>query len=332
MNLKGLVTNMKAAMLINRDNFEKYSDWNDSGFELMHFGNGAPDPEVITKTGADALVVDAIMKIGPEIIENMPGLKLIHSQGVAYNGIDLNSSRENGVYVCNCAGINARAVAEHAILLTLALLKNFRWGEDMVYSDRQMEAKTSCFKNGLPELYGLSVGIVGFGAIGKAFASLLKPFDCNISYYTRSGDCGAEGLTYMPLDELFARNDIISLHVPVTPETTNMINSESLKLFKPGSILINTARGELMDHAAVVDALISGKLVGLGADTLAPEPFTPDNPILRDLPEELRRHVALSPHIAGITAGTFIRAYKRIRDNLEAVSAGQRPECVVNGL
>ena len=323
---------MKVALMVNRDNFEKYSDWKDSGWELLHFGNGGPDPERVIASGADVLVVDAIMKIGPEILEHMPGLKIVHSQGVAFNAIDTDCAREAGVYVCNCAGVNSRAVAEQAMLLILALLKNFRWNEEMVYAGRQMEAKTACFANGLPELGGLTVGIVGYGAIGRELAAFLKPFGCTINYFESLGDQDAEGLTYMALNDLYACCDIISLHVPVTPETTNMINSDSLKMFKPGAILINTARGELMDNNAVAEALISGQLGGLGADTLAPEPFLPDNPLLCSLPENVRRNVALSPHIAGIADGTFIRGYKRIRNNIEAVERGERPGCVVNGL
>ena len=323
---------MKVTLIVNGENFNKFAEWKDTGWELIHLGNGAPDIGRIVSTGADALIVDAITKIGAEIIDNMPSLKLIHSHGVAFNAIDIESARKAGVYVCNCAGVNAESVAEQAVLLILALLKKFRWGEDMVYSGRQMEAKTDCFKEGLPELGGKTVGIVGLGAIGKALARMLRPFGCRLVYNTRSGDRREEGLTYLPLEELYSSCDIVSLHVPVTPVTTNMINSESLSLFKRGAILINTARGELMDHAAVVDALKSGQLGGLGADTLAPEPFMPDNPLLCDLPEELRHRVALSPHIAGITAGCFIRAYERVRNNIEAICRGERPGNVVNGL
>ena len=323
---------MKAALLINRENFEKYSRWEDVGWELLHMGNAAPVAGDVAATGADALVVDAIMKIGPDIIERMPGLKLVHSQGVAYNGIDLESARKSGVFVCNCAGINARPVAEHAVLLMLAVLKGFRHNEDMVYADKQMEAKTACFREGLPELYGRRVGIVGFGAIGKALASVLAPFGCEVCYFTRSGDRGVEGASFVSLEELYETCDIVSLHVPVSPETERMINRETLMSFKSGAILINTARGELMDHAAVAEALVSGRLGGLGADTLAPEPYLPDNPLIFGLPGDVRKRVALAPHIAGITAGTFIRAYRMIRANIEAVESGRRPECVVNGL
>ena len=323
---------MKVALTIDRDAFEKNSMWKDVGWELLHLGYGDPDPKEVIATSADVLVVSAMTKIGSEIIENMPELKLIHSQGVAFNAIDIDSAHRAGVYVCNCAGVNAKAVAEQTVLLILALIKNFRWNEDMVYAGRQMEAKAVCFANGLPELGGLTVGIVGFGAIGRELAALLKPFGCKMNYYESMGDRRVEGLTFMPLDELYASCDIITLHVPVTPETTNMINSESLSTFKRGAILINTARGELMDHNAVAEALISGQLGGLGADTLSPEPILSDNPILCALPEELRRHVALSPHIAGLTNGAFIRAYEKVRKNIEAIERGERPDCIVNGL
>ena len=323
---------MKVALLINRDNFEKYSKWDGHVWELLHYGNGEPDPIKIAASGAEALVVDAVMRIGPEIIEKTPSLKLVHSQGVAYNAIDTDAARKAGIFVCNCAGVNARSVAEQSILLMLALLKNFRQNEDMVYTGKQMDAKVACFRNGLPELYEQKVGIIGLGAIGKALCEMLKAFGCEIFYHTRSGDINMDGATYLPIEELYASCDIISLNVPVTPETTNMINANSLKAFKRGALLINAARGELMDHAAVVEALASGQLGGLGADTLAPEPFLLNNPVLRDLPNELRQKVALSPHIAGITGGTFTRVYERIRKNIDLIEKGMRPDCIVNGL
>ena len=323
---------MKLALLINRANFEKYSGWDDTGWQLVHLGNGIPDAGEVIATGADVIVADAITKIEAGIIEKMPGLKLIHSQGVAFNAIDVGSARGAGVLVCNCAGVNAKPVAEHAAMLILTLIKSFRHYEDMVYADRQMEAKTECFAEGLPELYGRKVGLVGYGAIGRELAVILKAFGCELYYNKTHPLDSSDSIRFLPLEELYAVCDIVSLHVPVTPETTMMINRESLKLFKRGAILINTARGELMDHQAVADALISGQLGGFGADTLAPEPYLPDNPLICGIPRELRSRVALSPHIAGITAGCFIRAYKHIRKNIEAVARGERPECVVNGL
>lgn len=323
---------VKVAMLVNHDNFERYSKWKDCEWELVHLGSGAPDCEKVIDTKATVLVVDAIMNIGAEIIENMPGLKLIHSQGVAYNAIDIRAAQKAGIYVCNNAGVNARAVAELTVMLMLTLLKNFRWNEDMVYAGKQIEVKNACFGNGLPELGDQKIGLVGCGAIGYQLASMLKPFGCELFYYDAYAKTANPDMTFIPLEELYACCDIVSLHVPVTPETTNMINDRSLQLFKRGALLINTARGELLDHEAVVRALKSGQLSGFGTDTLAPEPVLSDNPFLRALPEEIRRRVSLSPHIGGLTAGSYIRTYEHIRKNIEAVERGERPDCVVNGL
>ncbi|NLB28848.1 MAG: hypothetical protein GX823_01255 [Clostridiales bacterium] len=322
---------MKVALLINRDNFEKYSPKAPPEWEIIHMGNGAPDAEKVLSTGADVLVVDAVMKIGREIIGKMPSLKLIHSQGVAFNAIDLAAARDAGICVCNNPGINASAVAEQAVLLILSLLRNYSRYEAMVFEGRQMEAKTECFREGLPELGDLTVGIVGLGAIGAALAERLKAFGCRLLYYSRREKPGC-GLEYVALEKLYASCDIVSLHVPVSPETENMIDAQSLPLFKKGALLINTARGELVDHSAVLGALTSGQLGGFGTDTLSPEPVLADNPFLAALPAALRSRVALSPHIGGITAGCFARAYAHIFSNIAAVEKGERPDSVVSGL
>ncbi len=242
---------------------------------------------------------------------------------MAYNAIDIRAAQKAGIYVCNNAGVNAKAVAELTVMLMLTVLKNFRWNEDMVYAGRQIEAKNACFENGLPELGSQKVGLVGCGAIGRELAAMLKPFGCELFYYDVLGKNAALEMTFIPLEELYASCDIVSLHVPVTPETVNMINDGSLRMFKRGAILINTARGELLDQEAVVRALKSGQLSGFGTDTLAPEPVLSDNPFLKALPGELRRRVSISPHIGGLTAGSYIRTYEHIMKNIEAVERGE---------
>jgi len=323
---------MKVALLINRGNFEKYSNWKNYGWEITHYGNAAPDIDKVIASGAEAMVVDPMIKIGAEIITKMPDLKIIVSHGVAYNLTDIEAAKNAGIYVCNNAGVNAHPVAEQTLLLILAILKKFRYHEDKVYAGKQIEAKMACFESGLTELSELKVGIVGYGAIGKALISVLRPFGCGLYYYTRSGDHGIEGVKYMPLEELYATCDIILLCLPVTHETSGMINKETLKKFKRGAMLINTARGDLINNEDVAAALNSGQLGGFGADTLAPSPVQADNPLLINLTEESRRRVALSPHIGGITAGCFTRVYDRIGNNIKAVENGRRPDCIVNSL
>ena len=132
---------MKIALLVNRENFEAYAPPVPGDWDIVYMGNGKPDTAAVIATEADVLIVDAIMKIGSKIIEAMPGLKLIHSQGVGFAGIDLEAADKAGVYVCNNAGANAKSVAEHTLLLALALIKRFNRYENMVYAGRQMEAK-----------------------------------------------------------------------------------------------------------------------------------------------------------------------------------------------
>ncbi|NLN06678.1 MAG: GyaR protein, partial [Firmicutes bacterium] len=264
------------------------------------------------------------------VINNMPNLKLIQTHGVGYNYVDLEAARKARVYVCNNANINSGAVAEQVILLMLAILRNFRENEDMVYSARQAEAKNYHFENALTELGECHVGIVGFGAIGREVAKRLQAFGCKLSYYDiREVPCCE--IPRLSLDELYSKCDIITLHAPVTEETRGMIDEAAINKMKPGTILINTARGELVDQEALSKALIDGRLGGAGIDTLYPEPVQPENPLL-NLPPEVRKKVALSPHIGGITAGSFKRAYENFWNNVRIISAGGRPVNIVNSL
>ena len=168
------------------------------------------------------------------------------------------------------------------------------------------------------------------GAIGRELAKRLAAFGSRISYFDTFIPANCE-YPLLSLDEIYAQCDIISLHVPVTPETTNMICDASINKMKRGALVINTARGEIVDQEAVCRALADGRLGGLGLDVLTPEPVTPDNPIL-NLPEELRRKVALSPHIAGITAGSFYKYFETVWSNMRKLAEGQRPKNIVNGL
>ncbi len=324
---------MKVALLINRENMEKYSNPTHISreWELIHLGNGTPDREKLIATNADAIVVDSMLEIGADVIENMPNLKLIQAQGVGFNKIDLAAAAKAGVYVCNCAGSNARPVAEQALMLMMILLRSFRANEDAMYAGRQQEVKNACFAGSPKELGMCTVGIVGFGAVGNALANMLAAMGSKIYWYDTVWREHPHA-EYMPMNKIFSTCDVVSLHVPVVPATINMINDESLARFKDGSILINTSRGELVDNDAVVRALRSGKLAGFGADTVSPEPVLADNPLLAQLTPDLRAKVALSPHIAGLTAGSFNRTYITVWSNVSLVARGERPGNVVNKL
>ena len=284
---------------------------------------------------ADIVFADAITPVPAELINGMPHLKLVHSEGVAYDKIDLAAARERGVYVCNNKGCNAGAVAEQAIMLMLMLLRRELSGDRAVREGRQMEVKERCMTEGIRELSDCRVGLVGFGDIARATAERLAPFGCEIYYYTKHRRDREEearcGVTYTTLEELAASCDIISLHCAVTEETRNMVDEDFLARMKPTAYLVNTARGELVDNQALRKALMEGKLAGAGLDTLAPEPVTADNPLVT-MPSPACDRVVLAPHLGGITEASFRRSHLHMWRNAERIADGHRPDNIVNGM
>lgn len=292
--------------------------------------------EAILATAADAdiLFVDAITPISGALIAQMPKLKLIQSEGVAYDKIDLSAARARGIDVCNNRGCNASAVAEQAILLMLMLLRQEMEGDRAVREGRQMEMKERCMQEGLRELSECRVGLIGFGDIAKATAQRLAPFGCEVFYNSRRRRSRDEeeiyGVTYLSQEELVSSCDIVSLHCAVTEETRGMVNGEFLRYMKPTAYLINTARGDLVDNQALREALMAGTIAGAGLDTVAPEPVPADHPLVT-LPAPIRERLVFSPHLGGITEGSFRRAHLHMWRNAERVADGHRPDNIVNG-
>ena len=288
---------------------------------------GNPDAQVI--------FTDTITDVGEDIITLLPQLKLIQSEGVAFNRIDLEAARSRGIYVCNNKGFNSSSVAEHTIMLMLMALRHGVTGDRAVREGRQIQMKEAVMVSNSPELGEQTVGLVGFGDIAQALARRLAPFGCRLLYYSlhrRSPEVEAQfGVTYLPLEELAAQCTILSLHCAVNQQTRRMVNAALLAKMRPGAILVNTARGDLMDDLAVREALISGQLGGAAFDTLFPEPTPADHPLV-DLPPEVRDKVVYSPHLGGITGGSFRRGHARMWNNVRLLLEGNRPECVVNGL
>ncbi len=329
---------MKVLVLGNRDRYLRYlPDLPITREAEICYHSILDTEEAVLTDGADADVIaaDAIAKVTRSMIEKMPRLKMIHSEGVAYNAFDCQAAAERGIYVCNNKGVNATAVAEQTILLILALLRQLIPGHQAVRQGKQIQKKEAIMVQGLTELGDCTVGLYGFGDIGRAAAQRLAGFGCTVLYYCRhrldeetEKACGA---VWVPEEELLARSDILSLHVPVTEETRGYVDGAFLANMKEGAILINTARGEIMDGSAVRQALIDGKLSGAGFDTLAPEPNTPDNPLI-DLPPEIDQRVIYSPHIAGSTVRTFRQTHLHIWENIQRLQNGEKPDCVVNGV
>lgn len=295
--------------------------------DLVCAERGVANDELLALApGASVVVADAISPIDAQLIAAMPNLKLIHSEGVAFNAIDVDAARARGIAVCNCAGVNAGTVAEQAVMLMLMCLRRAPEGDRAVREGRQIALKERMMVEGFRELGDCTVGFVGFGAIGQATARYLRPWGCKMLYNKHHPlDEGLEnelGARFASLDELLATCDIVSLHVPVTDETRGMVDGEFLAKMRPDGVLVNTARGDIVNQEALAAALEAGSIAAAGLDTLTPEPVTLDNPLVNLSPEAAAR-VVFSPHVGGVAEGMFYRAHRTIWENIARLAAGE---------
>lgn len=263
----------------------------------------------------ELLFLDAMGKADRELIDRMPQLKLIHSEGVGYQGVDVEYATEKGIIVCNNKGVNDTAVAEDALLLMLSCLKQIITGHQSVYDGRQIEVKKASFGI-IRELSQCTVGLIGFGDIARATAKFCNALGARVIYTNRTRYQELEeeyDVAYCSMDELLKQSDFVSLHVAVTEDTREMVDSEFLSKMRDDAFLINTSRGDLVNNEALLNALLNNEIAGAGLDVISPEPVERDN-ILLD--ERVRDKLILTPHIAGITNLTVKRIYKNIWENI----------------
>jgi glyoxylate reductase len=269
----------------------------DAGFEVI----GNDSERLFTSSelkefvkGADAILCLILDRITKEIIDSAgENLKVIANYGVGYDNIDYKYAKEKGILVTNTPSeLSSRAVAEFTIGMIFAVLKRIVEGDEFLRKGNFSGWKPEIFL-GL-NLEGKTLGIVGLGKIGCLVAKMAKAFGLRVVYNKRTRDCEMEkefGLEYMSFENLLRESDIVSLHVPLTPETKHLINSDAMQLMKDNSYLINTSRGAVVDETALVEYLKKGKLAGVALDVFEYEPEV--NPELWGLP-----NVILTPHIA----------------------------------
>ncbi|MGI4794004.1 MAG: 2-hydroxyacid dehydrogenase, partial [Janthinobacterium lividum] len=243
-------------------------------------------------------------------------LKLLHKWGVGVDNFDLDTARAMGLPVARTTGSNAVPVAEFTLGLTIACMRHLAHGHAAL-----AEGQWTGGNFGRPslQLSGKTVGIVGFGAIGQAYARLLAGFDCPILYTQRRClDADAEfGARYVPLDELLAQADIVSLHCPLTPETTGLIDRAAFHRMKPGAVLINVARGGVVVEADLIWALNNRIIQAAAMDVFATEPL-PVGSDLIGVPG-----LVLTPHIAAHAAETFEPTVLQMFGNIQRVARGE---------
>lgn len=248
------------------------------------------------------------------VIEMAPRLRLIQKFGVGVNTIDLDAARRRSIVVCNLPGTNTKAVVELTLLLMLATLRHLPRFDAAVREGRGW-AVGPAIQDSLGELGGRTVGLVGYGAVARMLVPILVALGCRVICTARTVQSGAP-VEYFSLDALLAEADIVSLHVPLTPQTELLMNAQTLARMRRGAVLINTARGGLVDQKALTDALLSGHLGAAGLDVFVHEPVDPSDQLFR------LQNVVLTPHIAWLTTGTFERSVALAAENCRRLRAG----------
>jgi phosphoglycerate dehydrogenase-like enzyme len=248
-----------------------------------------------------------------EMIAAAPKLRLIQKIGVGVNTIDLQAAKARGIPVCNLPGTNSRAVAELTLALMFSVLRRVpRFDASLragVWTDLSLQ-------DGLGELGGRVVGLVGYGSVPRILAPVLAALGCEVLYTARREVPDAAG-RFTTLDSLLEQSDVVSLHLPLTADAGRLIDRAALGRMKKGSVLINTARGGLVDQPALADALRSGHLGGAGLDVFADEPVAGDEVLLR------LQNVVVTPHVAWITTGTFDRSFDLAAENCRRMAEGK---------
>jgi len=289
--------------------------------------DGAELARKINEVGADVLIVEADL-VHSEVLEHCP-LRLIGCcRGEPVN-IDLDLAAERGIPVFHTPGRNADAVADLTVCFILGLLRRlpacndtYRGGASRIDTAGDFLALYTHLTG--RELCGVTVGLVGLGAVGREVAGRLVPFKTRVLAYDPYVSSAPPGVTLCGLEELLRQVDVLSLHAPVTPETTGLLSRERLTLLRPGTLLVNTARAALTDEDAVYELLQSGHLGGAALDVLAQEPLQPDNRFFA-LP-----NVILTPHIGGATVDVTRHQSEIVVDAIEAHLRGERPRWVAN--
>jgi glycerate dehydrogenase len=274
--------------------------------------------------GASVAITNKV-PLRADAIAQLPDLKMVAVAATGTDNVDLAACRARDIVVANIRDYSLVSVPEHCFALILALRRNLRAYSADVEAGRWQQSTRFCLlDHPIADLGGSRLGIVGYGALGRKVAAIGRAFGMQVCVATRSPVADTD-VTRLPLDELLATSDVVSLHLPLTEQTRHMIGARELASMKKSAILVNTARGGLVDEAALADALTRGVIAGAGFDVLSKEPPVPDNPLLQlRLPNFI-----LTPHVAWASGGAMQTLADMLVDNIEAWEAGKPKNVVV---
>lgn len=290
---------------------------------LKVYDRTAPDQVIERAKDADALLTNKVV-LGEREFAQLPCLRYIGVQATGYNVVDVEVARMRGITVTNIPAYSTPSVAQMVMAHLLNITQSVGYYARENRAGRWGSSPDFCYwDNRLIELSGKQMGIVGFGRTGRAVARIAQAFGMKVVAYTSKSQSELpEGVEKLPLDMLFASSDVVSLHCPLTPDTHHLVDARRLALMKPTAILINTARGPIVDEQALADTLNGGALHAAGIDVLCEEPPLEDSPLLT------ARNCFVTPHIAWATLEARTRLLRICEANLRAFIEG-RPQNVV---
>ncbi|AZO77795.1 hypothetical protein B5U98_24470 [Bosea sp. Tri-39] len=284
----------------------------------LHFADSEARQEQLALVRTAEAIVSAGSPVDAGLIAGSEKVRLIQKWGIGVDKIDLDAARARGIPVAITAGASAGPVAEHALALMLAVYRR------LPLADRQIRAgiwQPGQLRVVCRQITGKTVGLLGFGNIARLLAHRLRGFDAEILYHdVRRADAVTErgfGARYVPFDTLLEQSDILSLHLPLTEQSRGIMNAAAFARMRQGAVLINTARGGLIDEAALHEALLSGRLAGAGLDTFATEPVAADHPLLA------LDQVVVTPHSAGSVFDNIPNIAGHVLDNIARFARGE---------
>ena len=299
-------------------------DYLESVFNLTVYDRTPKDLVLERAENADVLIVNKVA-ITRDMLESLPKLKFVATLATGFNQIDTQALKEKNIPVSNIPSYSTDAVAQMVFSFILEFTNRVGHYTDSVKNGEWTQSKDFCYWNTpLNELSGKTLGIIGFGKIGRRVSEIALAFNMNVLVYTPSGKKEADAkIQFVSLDEVQKKSDYITLHCPLTQNTNELVNKEFINKMKDGAALINTARGAVINEQDVANALNSGKLSFFGADVLSTEPPKKENPILN------AKNTFITPHIAWAAFETRLRLLEILNSNVKAFLDGN-PINVVN--
>ena len=299
---------------LNWDCFRQFGD-------LTYYDRTPGEDLTVERIGDSDIILLNKVPITESILARCPNLKLICVLATGYNIVDCQAAARRNIPVCNVPGYGTNAVAQFTFGLLLELCHRIGLHSDSVHAGEWSACPDFCYwKTPQMELAGKTMGIIGYGAIGRKVGEIAKAFGMNVLAYSRTQ---YPDDSYVDLDTLLKESDVVSLHCPLFAENTGMIDASAIAKMKDGAILLNTARGALLDENAMAEALTSGKLRGYGADVVITEPIPADSPLLG------LSNCILTPHIAWAPLESRQRIFDATVANIKAFLEGN-PQNVVN--